>query len=302
MKNKITYSFHYSEKCNMCNSSSYKILGKRLNKSQGKNPKQQLGICTTIVKCSNCGLIYSNPQPVPADLQDHYGISPESYFPDNYFETTINSYKNETEQLKILMEITPNMRSLDVGAGMGHGMIAFANIGFDAYGLEPWKLFYEHAISQGRIAPEKIQCEKIENANYPMAYFDFISFAATLEHLYDPAGSIERAMTWLKPGGIILLEVASASWLTNKIYNLYFSLKCTDYVSNLSPMHKPFHLYEFAMKSFFNNARNNNYEIVSHEYFVCSTYLPKIMDVVLKPLMRWTNTGMYLCVWIRKKS
>ena len=36
-------------------------------------------------KCKNCKLIYSSPQPVPFDIQDHYGVPPESYWRPEYF-------------------------------------------------------------------------------------------------------------------------------------------------------------------------------------------------------------------------
>ena len=71
----LTYHFNFIGHCNMCGSlaGNHKILGKRLNQSQGKNPQKKTGITTTICKCTTCGLIYSNPQPVPLDIQDHYG-------------------------------------------------------------------------------------------------------------------------------------------------------------------------------------------------------------------------------------
>ncbi len=78
MKNLYSYNFYKIEKCFFCNTTSenFKILGKRLNASQGRNPSQKTGITTTIVKCKKCGLIFPNPIPIPISLQDHYGVSP----------------------------------------------------------------------------------------------------------------------------------------------------------------------------------------------------------------------------------
>ncbi len=134
----------------MCGSkiNSHRILGKRLNSSQGRNPTQKIGITTTIMKCSNCGLIYSNPQPRPFNLQDHYGTPPESYWKDSYFVISNNYFQNEIKRLKSLLEFKEGMKSLDVGAGLGKQMIALSNVGFDAYGFEPSKPFYERAISK----------------------------------------------------------------------------------------------------------------------------------------------------------
>ncbi|HRH36934.1 MAG TPA: hypothetical protein PK760_01230, partial [Flavobacteriales bacterium] len=78
----LRYRFVPVERCIMCGSPSagHKVMGRRLNRSHGRNPKKLTGISTTVVRCSACKLVYSNPQPVPFDIQDHYGMPPESYW------------------------------------------------------------------------------------------------------------------------------------------------------------------------------------------------------------------------------
>jgi SAM-dependent methyltransferase len=279
-----------------------KILGKRLNTSQGRNPKNKIGITTTICQCKNCGLIYSNPQPRPYDIQDHYGIPPESYWEKEYFNYDHNYFKAEIQKLFSLLGNKQNLKSLDIGAGLGKHMIALTHHGFDAYGIEPSKPFYERAISKMGINPEKLKYGMLENIDFPIDYFDFIFFGAVLEHLYDPSNSINRALKWLKPNGIIYIQVPSSIWLINNISNLYYKMTLSDYVGNISPMHEPFHLFEFSLKSFEMHAKQNNYKIAFHEYLVCQTYMPKLLDKILKPIMKWTNTGMELYVWIKKND
>jgi SAM-dependent methyltransferase len=297
------YSFNYITNCNMCksNTDTHKILGKRLNQSQGKNPKNKTGITTTIIKCSNCGLIYSNPLPIPYNIQDHYGVIPENYWKPEYFNYNEAYFKSEINKLKTLLDFYSGMKSLDIGAGLGKAMIALKKVGFDAYGFEPSKPFYERAINNMQISPDYLKLGMIENMEYPDNYFDFISFGAVLEHLYNPSEAIGKALEWLKPNGIIHIEVPSADWLINKLINIYYVINRSDYVGNISPMHEPFHLYEFNIKSFQKNSIINNYTVASHEYYVCQTYMPGFLDIVLRPIMKATNTGMQLCVWLRKK-
>jgi ubiquinone/menaquinone biosynthesis C-methylase UbiE len=303
VKNQVRYIFKNIDNCNMCgsNTSQHKILGIRLNKSQGKNTGRKTGITTTICKCNSCQLVYANPQPIPIDIQDHYGIPPEEYWNEEYFISTPNYFHSEIEILKGLINFTTGMNSLDIGSGLGKQMIALSAAGFDSYGLEPSISFYDRAISKMNIDAEKLKLGMIEDLEYPENHFDFISFGAVLEHLYDPARSINKAMKWLKPKGIIHIEVPSSGWLINKLINLYYTLKLKDYVGNISPMHEPYHLYEFSLKSFEQHAELNEYEIAHHEYYVCKTFMPKILDYILKPYMKRTNTGMQLCIWLRKK-
>lgn len=302
MSRQIQYFFNYIEHCNMCGSvsDSHKILGKRLNRSQGKTPKKKIGITTTIVKCSDCGLIYSNPQPVPFDLQDHYGVPPENYWKENYFLINEHYFHSEITTLKSLLDFKAGMKSLDIGAGLGKAMIALTKAGFDTYGFEPSNSFYERAVSKMGISTDKLKLGQIEEVEYPANTFDFISFGAVLEHLYDPSDSILKALNWLKPGGIIHIEIPSSDWLINRLINLFYKVNLTDYVGNLSPMHEPYHLYEFGLKSFQEHAKKNNYEVAFYQYYVCDTFMPKFADYFLKPFMKRTNTGMQLCVWLRK--
>jgi 2-polyprenyl-3-methyl-5-hydroxy-6-metoxy-1,4-benzoquinol methylase len=298
----MRYLFNEIENCNMCGHevNTHKVLGKRLNKSKGLNPKGKVGITTSICKCTNCDLIYSNPQPIPFDIQDHYGVPPEEYWKDSYFELNDNYFKGEISRLKQLIDFKSGMKSLDIGAGLGKQMIALEKAGFDVYGFEPSKPFYERAISKMKISPVKLRLGMIEEIDYEENSFDFISFGAVLEHLYDPSESIKKALKWVKPNGLIHIEVPSSKWLTNKIINLFYALRFSDYVGNISPMHEPYHLYEFGLDSFKRNSKIHDYTIAHHEFYVCETYLPKIMDVIIKPYMQRTNQGMQLCVWLRK--
>jgi len=299
----MKYSFQYITHCNLCGtpSNEHKILGKRLNQSQGRNPNKKIGITTSIVKCMNCSLIYSNPQPVPDDIQDHYGMPPEDYWIDDYFTFNENYFMHEIETLKTLIDVKPGMKSLDIGAGLGKAMIALSNNGFDAYGFEPSEPFYKRAISKMNISAEKLKLGMIEDVEYPNNFFDFITFGAVLEHLYDPSAAIIKSLKWLKPNGIIHIEVPSSNWLVGKLINLYYSIKGLDCVGNLSPMHAPYHLYEFGLKSFKAHAAANNYDVVLDQYYVCQTYMPKIISYAITPLMKKTHTGMQLCVWLKKK-
>src|SRR5215213_5988425 len=92
--NRKSYFFDEITQCNMCGdkTDAHKVLGQRLNQSQGLRPKSKTGISVSIMQCTNCGLIYANPQPRPVNFQDHYGIPPEDYWQPHYFEFDENSY------------------------------------------------------------------------------------------------------------------------------------------------------------------------------------------------------------------
>jgi SAM-dependent methyltransferase len=286
----------------MCgdDSAKHKVLGRRLNGSQGLNPSGKIGITTTICKCTRCNLIYSNPQPIPLDISDHYGVPPEAYWKKEYFQIDPNYFAGEIQTLKNLLPILPKMKSLDVGAGLGKQMIALKNAGFDAFGFEPSSPFFERAINEMKIPQDKLRLGMIEDVDYPSEHFDFISFGAVLEHLYDPSASIRKALGWLKPNGIIHIEVPSSKWLIGKLINVYYQIRLKDFVGNLSPMHTPFHLHEFGIDSFLLNGQMSGYKIVNYQFHVCQTFMPKPLDPLFRAIMEKTNTGMQLTVWLQR--
>lgn len=300
----LRYTFKQITNCNMCGDScaNHKMMGRRLNASQGFRPKKKKGITTSIYRCTNCQLIYSNPMPIPFDIQDHYGVPPESYWVDSYFQLDENYLGDLPKKLEKYIDLNSNPKSLDIGAGIGKGMLSLANIGFSSYGIEPSKPFYDMAIKKMGILESNLQCVTIEDAVFEANSFDFITFGAVLEHLYFPFESLQKAMEWLKPGGIIQVAVPSSNWLVGRIINFAYKVRGIDFVGNLSPMHAPFHLYEFGKKTFELNAKKLGYEIVDLKYGVCDTMLPKVLDPILKPIMSKTNTGMEIYVLLRKPN
>jgi SAM-dependent methyltransferase len=297
------YLFKDISTCEMCGSPSknHKVLGQRLNKHQGFRPKGKTGVSVSIVKCSNCGLIYSNPQPIPFDLQDHYGIPPEQYWKEEYFLWNPNYLSYQIDRVKRMINFEKGMKSLDIGAGLGKGMLSMAHKGFDAYGIEPSMPFYERATTRMNIDTEKLKFGTIEDADFEHNYFDFISFGAVLEHLYEPAKCLKKALDWLKPNGIIYVEVPSSRWLLPKLVNFYFKLIGTNYVTNLSPMHSPFHLHEFELKTFTELSKTLPFKVDFYRYYVSEIYfIPKILQMPIRKYMQATNQGMMLVLYLRK--
>ncbi len=299
----LQYYFEEILKCEMCGDSTkaHKVLGQRLNQSQGLSPKMKSGISVSVKQCSKCELIYSSPQPIPFDIQDHYGIPPEEYWIPSYFQWSPDNFANEIEVAKQLLSFKAGMKALDIGAGIGKTMISLEKAGFETYGFEASKPFYEKAVSEMNISTDRLRFGTIENIDYPEHTFDFITFGAVLEHLYHPAASLEKALRWAKQGGIIHIEVPSSKYLMSKLINIYYKLRGTNYVTHISPMHPPFHLYEFNLKSFEELSKRLNFSIVKSDYYVCAIeHVPKFLHPILRYYMKRTNTGMQLVVWLRK--
>ena len=106
-----------------------------------RNPGKKVGIATTVVQCSNCGLIFSNPMPVPSSFKDHYEVDPKRYWNEEYFEVDENYFSMEIKKLQEFTNGAPGLKTLDIGAGLGKQMFALRKVGYDVYGFEPSQSF-----------------------------------------------------------------------------------------------------------------------------------------------------------------
>lgn len=300
----VAYEFHEIARCRMCSApaNEFRTLGMRRNRPHGLLPRRLTGVAVSIQRCRRCRLVFPNPLPIPQSIQQHYDLPAETYWSESYSENTDTFFETELLTYRSLFRPSGDggAKALDIGAGIGRGMRALERHGFDVYGLEPSASFAQKAREKFGFSEDRFQLKAVEDASYPDDSFDFITFGAVLEHLYDPGAALARAVRWLRKDGLIHVEVPSSSWLVGRLANLYYRLTGTDYVAHVSPMHRPYHLYEFSTESFRLHGTEHGYEIAAHKIHVCETYLPPVVDPLLKLAMRVSNTGLQLVIWLRK--
>jgi SAM-dependent methyltransferase len=295
-KSAILYEFKPQPTCNMCGSAKSKVLGLRLDKRQGFRPRSISGVSVSVKKCTSCDLVYADPLPIPARVESHYDMDPAVYFDDELEHVDLTADRTVLS----LTKFQPGMKALDIGAGLGRTMKQLSTSGWDVWGIEPSASFRNAAVRRSGIAADRIIHTTIEDAEFAPGMFDFINFGAVLEHLYSPSDALARAVGWLRPGGVIYVEVPSSRYLVTAMLKAYYRLIGVNYVTNLSPLHPPFHLYEFSHRTFEINGKRVGYRLASHKYEAGQNPLiPRKID----PLLRWGmnrfRSGMQLKVYLR---
>lgn len=302
IETEMKYTFKNIPTCVMCGSSAdqHDVVGLRLNTTQGRSPRKVGGIAVSVKRCAACGLLFPDPQPIPENVSDHYGVPAEEYWQPQYFEYDPSYFSRQIATAKRLIGFQPGMKALDIGAGAGKGMVSLEKAGFDVYGMEPSEPFRNKAIQMMNIDPDRLQLTVLEDAQFEERAFHFVNFGAVLEHLYDPADAIERAMRWMHPEGVMHIEVPSAEYMVTRLLNIYYRLRGVNLVTNTSPMHSPYHMHEFTLRSFQRHAQRAHYDIAHHEYYVCTIpYAPKVLHKALHWWMDRNKSGLQLCVWLR---
>jgi SAM-dependent methyltransferase len=297
------YRFVYADCCNMCGAGAgrLKYRGLRLDRRQGLWPARRPGIAVPIFRCQDCALVFPNPIPLPEQLEQHYDVPPEEYWVDAYFRVDPTYAHDLIDRFGQLSGRSPAAcTALDVGAGIGKGMKALAGAGFRVSGIEPSPSFRRAAIDRTGIPEGQLKLASVEDAEFEEDSFDFINFGAVVEHLADPARALAKATDWLKPGGLMYVEVPSSAYLMARLVRLFYRLTGNRFVINTCPMHPPYHLYEFGLGSFARHGARVGYSVAFHEYFPCAGHMPRFLIGFFNRVMGLTDTGMQLAVWLKK--
>jgi len=180
--------------CSLCNSS-------RLNRILLKG---RYGI----TKCSDCGLIFTNPRPTPDETQDLYE---ESYMA-NLESVKSTLFKICEKRLSFVERFKKGSKLLDVGSGNGYFLEAARRKGWEVSGTEISEYCIKYCRKEFGIS---LRPGEIFEWDFPRGYFDVITIWHTLEHVRDPMSYLVEFNRILKDDGLIFILVPNRKFLLN---------------------------------------------------------------------------------------
>lgn len=214
--------------CNLCGADRYRVLYDRPyaldSMSDCAATTDEFARYGRVVRCLECGLVYTNPRPTPKALLAGYGSCVDETYLSESSSRSINAHLS----LNVIKRFATSGRLLEVGAATGYFLNA-ARVDFEPSGLEPsaWAC---------KIARERFKLdvhpETIETDSFPAAAFDVVAMIDVIEHLSDPKDALGRVARWLKPGGLLYLvtpdigslsaAVLRGSWWGLRPAHLYY--------------------------------------------------------------------------------
>jgi SAM-dependent methyltransferase len=180
----------------------------------------------TLMECRSCGHIFQNPRLSLAGLEYYYrdfydGIGGEQV--EAGFELGRDGNLARARHLKQFFPDGPPKRWVDVGTGYGH----FCR---DARELWPHTRF--EGLDMGVSVEEGKERGWLDEAHRGFlpelapglaGQFDVVSMHHYLEHTLDPRVELDSAVTLLRPGGILMVEVPNPeSWFGRIVGRWWF--------------------------------------------------------------------------------
>lgn len=208
-----------------------------------------------IVKCSQCGLVYLNPQPNEQEIHDLYfkqklvrsGGSEEilaAYLKDKAKFTAV--YKTWLLQIE---KYKNKGRLLDIGCAAGFFLNYARENGWEVKGID----ISDWAIS---IARKELELDVIQGtlpeANFPDEYFDVVTMFDVLEHLPNPSCELQIVRRILKRDGLLVVNVPNIDSFIAKINGKHWN--------KLIP---PQHLYHFTPGHLLKMLEKGSFKILS---------------------------------------
>jgi SAM-dependent methyltransferase len=167
--------------------------------------------------CDECGTFYTNPMPTEPELEKYYTTQYRLDYQGAFFRPkdkhVAKKQKEAVWRRQIIETHSPKrqLRTLDFGCGSGELVRELANAGHIAVGFEPGKAYSTFAASSadhaGSIGTYRIDQGPWRSMPYEAGSFDVISILHVLEHLSDPVAALKKAENWLKPDGLLYIEV-----------------------------------------------------------------------------------------------
>lgn len=219
-----------------------------------------------VVKCRNCGLVYTNPQPEGGLIEEHYQEEYYKEWMEKQMERRIPMWE---KRLKEIMEYRNNGNLLDIGCGIGTFLRLAKKEGFEISGTE----ISEYA---SRYVKENLSIDvfrgNIEELDFPSDSFDVLTMWHTLEHLPNPKAALAAVHRILKRDGLLVIATPN---LNNFITRVLYLLAKRKKLKLFSSQAKELHLYHFSVHTLTSMLNETGFRIIKIDLDLAQLEFPK---------------------------
>jgi 2-polyprenyl-3-methyl-5-hydroxy-6-metoxy-1,4-benzoquinol methylase len=231
----------------------------------------------SVYRCIGCGLGFLDPRPDADELSALYR---GDYFQSHYDAgLKVDSpemkrrLSQETHRIRFFRGSKPQGRLLDIGCGMGYFLFACQRRGYQVEGMDI------SADSAAYVRAElgiPVAVGAIDQIDYPAASFDIITMWHFLEHAPQPEAYLQKARQWLKPDGILVVDVPN--------YQGTDARKQWDHWTGWS---LPYHFYHFTPQTLETFLAKEGFRTIRRKLYLSEHVKDRLERIgVFKPIAR----------------
>jgi 2-polyprenyl-3-methyl-5-hydroxy-6-metoxy-1,4-benzoquinol methylase len=227
-----------------------------------------------VYRCAHCGLGFLDPRPSQEEIAELYR---GEYFSTHYdpgldpgsseFRRRLRS---EDHRIRFIKRAKKTGRLLDIGCGYGYFLAACRKQGYNVAGLDVSEWAVQYATQKLGLP---LSTGKFGDIKYPSRCFDIITMWHSLEHAPNPHLALQEAKSWLRPDGILVIDVpdyegtdAQRNWQDWDGWSL------------------PYHLWHFTFKTLTLLLRTHGFKVIKSKNYHSDTVKKKLASIPLLKL------------------
>lgn len=160
------------------------------------------------VLCPGCGVVRNDPVPSEAELTEFYRRDYRQEYKGAAEPRLRQVWRNLDRLNRHFAEFGDIYGKggdwLDLGSGSGEFTFLAGRIGARVTAVEPNEGYAEYCRAKLDLT---VTTGRMEDCGFAPASFDLIRLSHVLEHMRDPLASLGTLKGWLRPGGVIYIEV-----------------------------------------------------------------------------------------------
>lgn len=201
-------------RCVLCNYETSQVIANKLRNGEDRN----------VYFCEKCHLGMLDSKIAEADLKEFYAQNYRKMYkpklnqdtnPEDLFDIYSNFQDNRIALIKDFL--TPDMKLLEIGCSAGMFLFHIKKYVKEVVGID-------YDSKSARFASKKCSClvfdVDIEHSGLPEQTFDIICMFQVLEHVKNPLEFLQKVERYLKPDGLLYIEVPNLNDALIYAFNL----------------------------------------------------------------------------------
>ncbi len=220
-----------------------------------------------LVKCRQCGLVYQDPRPLYASIQDFYGpgYGPLTTHPGR-------RRRMEIYQQRIMDKISaPKLtggglsprKLLDVGCGAGDLLRIARQLGWETAGVEPSGAV---DLPEGALIAADLSDRKLEGKEFDVVV------SHSLEHMTEPLRALARVRELMSGTGLLFVALPNIASIEARLFR-----------SRWYHLDLPRHLYHFTPKTIRAMLRNAGFRVTRMQFLPWISLPQNLRNLVHPP-------------------